>query len=191
MAFVPIGTTDGSDWHGKLREIFIPAGLGSDVFLGDFVTLAASGGPADGRAEPIGLPADETTAQNVIGACVEFTPDFTDEGTLIRNYHLDGADQLAKTVYGSDVIYEAPARDAIPIADIGSNRTVQTSDVAGDTITGISGHGIGPVGTLATDPLRIIGASRIEDDDTTAVTAVGANWRVRINQGADDHGTTV
>lgn len=190
MAFVPIGTTDGSDWHGKLREIFIPAAL-ANVFLGDFCTLAATGGPADGRAEPIGLPTDETTAQAVIGAVVEFTPDFTDEGTLIRNFHATGADQLAKTVYGSDVVYEAPARDAIPIADIGSNRTIQTTDVAGSTITGISGHGIGPIGTLATDPLRLIGASRIEDDSAVAVTAVGANWRCRINQGADDHGTTV
>lgn len=190
MGFVPIGTTDGSDYHGKLRDVYLPSGL-ANTFLGDMVTLAASGGPADGSAEPVGLPADETTSQNLIGAIVGFVPDFTDEGSLLTNYHVTGSAQFARVPFGNKVIYEAPARDAIPIADIGSNRTVQTSDVAGSTITGLSGHGIGPTATVATDPLRILGASRTESDDTTTVTSVGAIWRCRIINGADRDGASI
>ncbi|MGI9251265.1 MAG: hypothetical protein ACR2PR_08715 [Pseudohongiellaceae bacterium] len=191
MAFVPIGTTDGSDYHGKLREVYIPAGIGSDVFLGDMMTLAATGAPANGRGEPLAFPTNEATQQNVIGAVVEFVPDFTDEGSLTRNFHQNGTAQFARVPFGNKVIYEAPARDAIPIADIGSNRTVQTTDVSGDTVTGISGHGIGPTATVATDPLRILGASYTENDDATAVTAVGAIWRCRIINGADRDGASI
>lgn len=51
MAFVPISTTDGADWHGKLREAEIGSGV-ANVFLGDM--MAGSGtGSADGRAEGI------------------------------------------------------------------------------------------------------------------------------------------
>ena len=190
MAFVPIGTTDGADWHGKLREVEIGSGV-ANTFLGDMMTLSGTGS-ADGRAEGVALAtagdATATTATgttNLAGAVVEFTPDFTDEGTLVQNFHATGAAQLAKLVYGSEVVYEAPAITALAITDIGANRNIALG-AGGSTITGIGTHGIGAAPAAADlGQLRIIGASRIEDDSGVAITDVGAFWRCRINGSVD------
>lgn len=190
MAFVPIGTTDGSDYHGKLREVEIGAGV-ANTFLGDMMTLSGTGS-ADGRAEGVALAtagdATATTATgttNLAGAVIEFLPDFTDEGSLVRNYHLTGSAQRAKLVYGSEVVYEAPALTALAIADIGANRNIALG-AGGSTITGIGTHGIGAAPTAAAlGQLRIIGATNLEGDNQPVITAVGANWRCRINGSVD------
>lgn len=144
MAFVPQSTTDGSDWHAKMRQINIPAAV-ADTYLGDMMSLDGGGGPADGRAENVNLAtsgaAVESTQTMPVGAVVEFVPDFTDEGSLIRNFHQTGTAQLAKLVYGSDVIYEAPdVQGVLVVADINTNRLLDTT-VLGDDITGVSGMG--------------------------------------------------
>ena len=190
MAFFPISTTDGADWHGKMREVEIGSGV-ANVFLGDMMSLSGTGS-SDGRAEGVVLAtagdATATTATgttNLAGAVVEFTPDFTDEGTLVRNYHLTGSAQRAKLVYGSEVIYEAPANSALAITDIGANKNIDLGG-GGSTITGIGTHGIGGNPTAAAlGQLRIIGASNTEDDSGTAITAVGAQWRCSINGSVD------
>ena len=195
MAFVPIGTTDGADWHGKLREVEIAAAV-ANVFLGDMLALSGTGS-ADGRAEGVilGTAGDATAfggaggSTDLIGAVIEFTPDFTDEGSLVRNFHLTGADQRAKAVYGSQVIYEGPAITALAITDIGSNRNIAVG-AGGSTITGISTHGIGAA-PAAPDlgQLRIIGATNTEDDSALAITDVGATWRCRLNASVDQQRT--
>ena len=190
MAFVPQGTTDGADWHAKMRQVNIPAAV-ADTFLGDMMALDA-GGPADGRAENVqlataGAGADATSTA-LAGAVVEFTPDFTDEGSLIRNFHATGTAQLAKLVYGSDVIYEAPDIDgALVVADINTNRNINTTN-PGDTITGVSGMGIGAAGADI-GQLRLLTFTNLEGDGTQDPPLGTANsiWRCRINFSADDH----
>jgi hypothetical protein len=191
MAFAPIGTTDGSDWHAKMREVEIAAGV-ANTFLGDMMALSGTGS-ADGRAEGVILAtAGDATAfggaggsTDLAGAIVEFTPDFTDEGTLIRNFHLTGAAQLGKLIYGSGVIYEAPAITAVAITDIAANRNIALG-AGGSLVTGIGTHGIGAApGTPDLGQLRIIGASRIEDDSALLISAVGAIWRCRLNASVD------
>jgi hypothetical protein len=121
MAFAPIGTTDGSDWHGKLREVEIAAGV-ANTFLGDMMALSGTGS-ADGRAEGVilGTAGDAGAfgaaggADDLAGAIVEFVPDFTDEGSLTRNHHATGAIQRGRLVYGPGVIYTAPAITALAI----------------------------------------------------------------------------
>ena len=191
MAFVPIGTTDGSDWHGKLREVELAAGV-ANTFLGDMLSLSGTGS-ADGRAEGVilgvaGPSVAGASAANLAGAVVEFTPDFTDEGSLVRNFHLTGAAQLAKLVYGNDVIYEAPVIGAgLAITDIGTNREISVG-AGGSTITGVGTHGIdGASAPVALSQLRIIGASKTEDDSALAITDIGATWRCRLNASVDDH----
>ena len=191
MAFAPIGTTDGSDWHAKMREVEIAAGV-ANTFLGDMMALSGTGS-ADGRAEGVILAtAGDATAfggaggsTDLAGAIVEFTPDFTDEGTLIRNFHLTGAAQLGKLVYGNGVVYEAPAITAVAITDIAANRNIALG-AGGSLVTGIGTHGIGAA-PVAPDlgQLRIIGASRIEDDSAVLISAVGAIWRCRLNASVD------
>jgi hypothetical protein len=189
--FNPIGTTDGADWHGKMREVEIASGV-ANVFLGDM--MAGSGtGSADGRAEGViiatagdaGAFGAAGGADDLIGAIVGFTPDFTDEGSLIRNFHLTGTAQLAKLVYGSDVVYEAPALTALAITDIQINRNIALG-AGGDTGNGIGTHGIGAAPSAPDlGQVRIIGATRTESDTTLAITDVGAIWRCRLNASND------
>ncbi len=195
MAFAPITTTDGSDWHGKMREVEIGAAV-ANTFLGDMMALSGTGS-ADGRAEGVilGTAGDAVafgaagTSTDLAGAVVSFTPDFTDEGTLVRNFHLTGTAQLAKLVYGSQVVYQAPAISTLAITDIASNRNIALG-AGGSTVTGIGTHGIGAA-PVAPDlgQLRIIGASREENDLGVAITAVGAVWRVRLNASVDQQRT--
>ena len=193
MGFVPIGTTDGSDWHGKMREVEIAAGV-ADVFVGDMMTLSGTGS-ADGRAEGVALAtAGNATAfaavgtTNLAGAIVGFTPDFTDEGSLSRNFHLTGAIQRAKLVYGSQVVYEAPATTVgLELIDIGSNKNIVVG--AGSTVTGVSIHGINGTDVAAVDlgQVRILGASRLENSQV--ITDIGALWRCTINGSVDQQRT--
>jgi hypothetical protein len=191
MAFAPIGTTDGSDWHAKMREVEIAAGV-ANTFLGDMMALSGTGS-ADGRAEGViiatagdaGAFGAAGGADDLAGAIVSFTPDFTDEGTLIRNFHLTGAAQLGKLVYGPEVVYEAPTITALAITDIASNRNIALG-AGGSLVTGIGTHGIGAAPSAPDlGQLRIIGASRIEDDSALAITDVGAVWRCRLNASID------
>ena len=191
MAFAPIGTTDGSDWHGKMREVEIGTAV-ANTFLGDMMALSGTGS-ADGRAEGVILATAGDAgafgaaggADDLAGSVVSFTPDFTDEGSLTRNHHATGALQLAKLVYGPEVVYQAPAITALAITDIAANRNIAIG-AGGSTVTGISTHGIGAApGTPDLGQLRIIGASREENDLGVAITAVGAVWRCRLNASID------
>ena len=195
MAFAPIGTTDGADWHGKMREVEIGAGV-ANTFLGDMMALSGTGS-ADGRAEGVVLgTAGDATAfggaggtTDLAGSIQSFTPDFTDEGTLVRNFHLTGAAQLAKLLYGSQVVYQAPTITALAITDIAANRNIALG-AGGSTVTGIGTHGIGAApGTPDLGQLRIIGASREENDLGVLITDVGAVWRVRLNASIDQQRT--
>lgn len=195
MAFAPIGTTDGADWHGKMREVEIGAGV-ANTFLGDMMALSGTGS-ADGRAEGVILAtAGDATAfggaggsTDLAGSIQSFTPDFTDEGTLVRNFHLTGAVQLGKLLYGSQVVYQAPAISAVAITDIAANRNIALG-AGGSIVTGIGTHGIGAApSTPDLGQLRIIGASREENDLGVAITAVGAVWRVRLNASIDQQRT--
>ena len=188
MAFVPQSTTDGSDWHGKMRQVNIPASVAVPVYLGDMMVIVG-GGPADGRAEDVDLATD-TTGNLVDGSINSFTPDFTDEGSLIRNFHATGTAQLAKLIYGSNVIYEAPDNlGTLVVADINSNRNINLG-LGGDTITGVSTHGIGAAeGTAGEGQLRILGFTNLEGDGVQdpPIGEIGAIWRCRINFSGDDH----
>ncbi len=195
MGFVPIGTTDGADYHGKLREVEIAAGV-ANTFLGDMMTLSGTGS-ADGRAEGVALATagdagafgDAAATTNLAGAIVGFTPNFNDEGTLSQNFHATGAAQRAQLAYGAQVIYEAPALTTLAITDIGLNRNIAVG-AGGSIITGISTHGIGAAPTAPDlGQVRIIGGSREANDSRLPGTAVGAVWRCAINGSVDQQRT--
>ena len=155
------------------------------------VVVPATG---DGRAESLILGTAGVFAVNtstaLVGAIVGFTPDFTDEGSLIRNFHQTGSDQLAKLTYGTDVIYESTdVNGSIVQASINTNRNIDTS-VAGNQQNGISGMQIGAASNGADGQLRILGFSR-QEGDVTAVPPIGtagSKWRCRLNNSGDDHG---
>ena len=189
--FIPVGTTDGSDYHAKMRDVYFDPTDTDDAFQGDMVSIVDGGSSPDGRAETVevataGAFANGTTTA-VVGAIVGFTPDFTDEGSLIRNYHAGSTGQKAKMVYGKDVIFQAETASALTAANVNNSCNINVAN-DGNTQSGISGMRIGAIGTpAATDQLRLLGYARTEGE-AIALGTIGAQWLCRLNNSADDHG---
>lgn len=179
---VAVGTSDGSDYHGKLREVEFLAADAVAAFIGDFVKLTGTTG-ADGFT-PVVAQAAATDA--LVGVLVSLTPTFEDEGSLTLNHRLASTSRKGFVAFGSDVLYVAQSSTTLVAADAGQNADITVA--AGDTITGISGMEIGAViAAGATGQLRLRRVDQAIDNEIGAF----ANWIVNINENQDDHGTGV
>jgi len=137
FGFAPIGTTDGADYHGKMRDVILDDG--ANAFVGDMLILGGTALAAD--TVPRLTPAASAAAGNTLkGALVSIYPDFTDEGSLVTNYHASGADGVGKVCWGEDVIFAA-REDALvgPIDGTEIGGSVDLITGTGSVITGISG----------------------------------------------------
>jgi hypothetical protein len=183
FGFVPIGTTDGSDYHGKLREVEFLAGDAVAAFIGDMVKLTGTTG-ADGFTPVV---AQAAAGNGLIGAIVEFLPDFEDETFLTAgSSRLASTARKARVCFGSDVLYIAQASTTLVAADAGQNADIIVA--AGSTITGISAMEIGAViGAGATGQVRLHHVFNTTENELGA----DAQWVVSINENQDDHGTGV
>ncbi len=183
FGFSAFDTTDGSDYHGKLREVEFLAADAVACFLGDMVTLTGTTG-TDGFTPVV---AQAAAGNSIIGAIVEFDPDFDNE-TFINaaNERLASTARKAKVAWGSDVLYRAQASTTLVAADAGQNADIVVG--TGSTVTGISGSEIGAViAAGATGQLRL---HRVLNTTDNAIGA-DAEWVVSINENQDDHGTGV
>ncbi len=155
--FVPIGTTDGADYHGKLQVVQFQVLDPVAAFLGDMVATGSgtSAALATDRypsvRQAVGAEGAVDTPDTLLGAIVEFLPDFTDEGSLVTNYRTPLTAQSARITHGSAVIYGAECDNAVTAldgTDIGSlvdltqpaGPFVPPDIGSGDEITGISGQ---------------------------------------------------
>jgi len=183
FGFVPIGTTDGSDYHGKMREVEFLAADGVAAFVGDMVKLTGTTG-TDGFTPVV---AQAAAGDAIIGALVSLEPDFENE-TFINagNNRLASTARKAKVCFGTDVLYVAQASTTLVAADAGQNADIVVG--TGDTITGISGGEIAAViAAGATGQLRLQHVFNSTDNELGA----DAQWVVSINEQQDDHGTGV
>jgi len=184
---VPIGTSDGSDYHGKLREVEFLDTYATAVYLGDFVKLAGTTG-TDGKTPVVEQAA---AGEAMIGAVVSFVPNFDDEGTLSSqsNYKPASQSRKAMVAFGSDVLYEIQEDgDTTPLTAGDSGRNVDIVVAAGSTITGISGVEIDSDTVADADgQLRLHHLARKEDNELGEF----AIWVVSINENQDDHGAGV
>lgn len=181
---VPIGTTDGSDYHGKLREVEFLSTDAVASFLGDWVKLTGTTG-TDGFTPVV---AQAAAGDAIIGAITEFLPDFENENFIGDGNNQRAANQAikARVPFGSDVLYSSQASTTLVAADAGQNADIVVA--AGSTITGISGMEIGVViAAGATGQLRLHHAVNGIDNELGA----DAQWVVSINENQDDHGTGV
>lgn len=187
FGFVPIGTTDGSDYHGKLEEVEFLATDATPAFLGDMVSLTGTTG-TDGYTQVV-TQATAGTGNALFGAIVEFLPDFTNEAFIGDGNNQRAANQAikARVAVGKDVLYVAQANAALTAADAGQNAAIVVG--AGDTITGISGMEIdaGTV-TAATEQVRLVRGRNVVGNDPLLVDA---QWVAFINEHQYDHGTGV
>ncbi len=189
---VPIGTTDGSDYHGKLRECVLLAADSTATFLGDFVKLSGTGS-VDGKTPAV---AQAAAGDAMIGAVVSFVPDFSDEGTLSTTPNHRNASTLRKCLvaWGSDVLFAIQSDEdtaALATTDIGRNVDIVVG--SGSTVTGISAMEIDSDSVLdATAQLRLHSISNEVENELGSLTAGDkAIWVVSINESQDDHGAGV
>lgn len=184
FGFVPIGTTDGSDYHGKMREVEFLSTDGVACFLGDMVKLTGITG-ADGFTPVV---AQAAVGNSLIGAIVEFLPDFKNEAFIGNGNNQRAANQSikARVCFGADVLYAVQASTTLVAADFGSNADIVVA--AGSTITGISGMEVGAV--IAA---QATGQVRLHHVYNNPLNAIGADAQivVSINENQDDHGTGV
>lgn len=181
----PIGTTDGSDWHGKTREVSFASGDAVACYVGDFVKLTGTNTP-DGKTP---IVAQAAAGDAVIGAVVGFAPDFASE-SFDQTYRSANAVQKALICWGSDVLYsiqEDSVGAALTAAQAGLNASIIVG--AGDAITGMSGMEIDSSTAAATATLKY----RLHRVENKLDNDLGnqADWIVSINVNQDDHGTGV
>ena len=136
FGLVAIGTTDGSDYHGKIREVAFLASDATACFIGDPVELTGNT-TADGKTEVVTKAA---AGDALAGVFVGFQPDFTNEGNLTNTFRAASTAVNGYVLFGSDVLYvvqEDSVGGSIPATESGFN--IDFIDGGGDTITGISG----------------------------------------------------
>lgn len=183
----PIGTTDGSDYHGKLRQIHFLAGTGVAIFVGDFLVQEGAGADATGKI-PSFQRATAGGGNRIAGALVGLDPDFTDEGTLTVQHRLASTARTGQMVWGSNVLFvmqEDSDGNSITVTEVGNNANI-VFDTAGSTVTGISGMEINSdtAATTASLQLRLHHVHDMVGNDLGNF----ANWVVSINQSSDLQG---
>ncbi len=192
FGMVAIGTTDGGDYHAKLREVEFLAADTVACFLGDPVALTGTTG-TDGKTPVV---AQAAAGGAIIGAIHSFIPNFSDEGTLSSspNHRVASTARKALVAWGSDVLYviqEDAGGGALVAANAGLNADIVVA--AGSTVTGASGVELDSSTILqASGQLRVHRLSPdIETVLGTAADGLNANWVVSINENQDDHGAGV
>lgn len=157
FGFVPIGTTDGSDYHGKLRAVAIKSSATSNTYVGDFVELTSAGRDAGTTTEESYFPrvavqaANAVAADKFVGAIVSIDPQFEGESFINRFVPLGATkDILGQIAWGSSVLYAAQSFGSQISADnINSNALLVNNGAndIGNPITGVSGMTLGTVTT--------------------------------------------
>ncbi len=177
--FTPVGTTDGSDWHGKLRTVQFADDYAASAFVGDIVKLTDTGS-VDGKYEQVEVAA---AGDANIGAIVEILPSFEDEGSLTQMYKPASTERLAKVCFGSEVLYEVQEDSdgaALATTDIGSD--IDLIAGTGNTITGISGQEIDSSTAGSGTQFRIRHIARREDNELGDF----CRWIVTVNDNQDN-----
>ena len=175
--FTPVGTLDGSDWHGKLQNVCFLAADSTATFIGDAVKISGSGS-ANGLYPSV---AQCAAGDRAYGVLVSLEPDFTDEGTLSSaNYRLASTLRYGKVIpFDSGVfsIQEDSVTSTLAVTNIGQNINVIVG--AGSTATGLSGMELDSNTAATTNTLifRILQLDPAQDNEVGA----NARWLVTGN----------
>ncbi len=180
FGFSPVGTTDGADYHGKMREIILDDGAAA--YMGDMLILSGTILATD-KVERMAPAATGAAGNTLVGALTEVYPDFTDEGSLITNYHPAGSDGSGRICYGTDVIFAA-REDAV--ADVISGLEVGGSVdlVTGTPALDVSAMALDSDTAAAnlTQALKIVRlGEQVSNEFAAAAGDVGAVFHVTIN----------
>lgn len=162
---------NGGDYTGPTRLYFAPSGYGTDLFIGDPLTITGTSNTAVVRDHGIGtMPEVNIT---VVGSnhitCVMVGIEPINQDSAV--YGVASTERVLHCVDAPNTIFEIQADGAVPAATIGLNAILIATN-AGSTATGISGFELDS-GT-ATAPnttvgfqLKILRAVDRLDNDTT------------------------
>lgn len=193
--FTPIGTMDGSDYHGKLAVVLFSASDTVPAFQGDMVIEDLTNPAAANKYPPVtqavGTEGTPSLPAVLLGAIAEFYPDFTDEGSLITNFRAASTARQARITRGTAVIYAVAADNLVSIIDgldIGDTLDmIQPASPSGDIVTGISGQVLDSSDVATGDQFLIQGFNELKGDTqgTPSDAAVGTQqvWNVTIANG--------
>lgn len=175
--FTVVGTTDGSDYHGKQTRICFLAADTTAAFLGDAIKLTGSAS-ADGTAPSV---AQAAAGDAIFGYLTGLEPDFTSESTLsAANYRTASTLRYGTAVIADGTIcsiQEDSVGGNLAATNVGQNINVIVG--SGSTTTGASGMELdsSTAATTSTLAFRILGV------DKTQGNAIGTNcrWLVTAN----------
>lgn len=193
----PIRHRSGAPYNGAATPMYIAAGYGTALFIGDPVIKVAGGSntaavtvPSVGSFAIGTLPNIEKAAagdgNRITGVIVGFA---ADPANLDRKHNPASTERVALVCDDPDVVFEIQADGAIPAASIGLNAVLIYTH-SGSTTTGLSGVELDTTSDVpaadASNQLLILRAVNREDNDTTLTHA---KVEVLINQHTESQGT--
>ena len=178
---VPVSHLIRGTFNGEYRIYYLPAGDGTDTFIGDGVALAGSA-DASGRYPSI-AQATAGTGNPMIGAVVGFgtNPQIMAQiPDLSIRYRVGSTAMYVAVVDDPYVIFqiqEVSGGVALTIAAVGNNTPYVVG--SGSTTTGMSGGELNNAGEVSTtEQLRILRLDPAEDN----VLGEHAKWWTLINE---------
>lgn len=177
----PAKYLNGAAWNGQTMLHVFHASNATAAFVGDLVQLdTTNGGSPSGYKFP-GLAAVQRYAAaqiNCRGVVVGFLPEpeFSQDpvASLGRRHRLASTARYALVTVDPMLLYGVMEADAtgaaagtpLTVTEIGLNAELQTANVAGNTLTGISGMTLNNASelTTATLPVRIVEYEQKEDN---------------------------
>lgn len=190
--FKPVKHLSGAPYNGQANIYEVPAGEAIPVFVGDLVVLSNSAATSHYPAVEAPVAAAAATG-DYVGVVVGVLNSKFDpvEGKMSTGsvsldtpvYRPASTKQFVLVADSPDLIFEAQADEAVPLASIGLNAGVVEGTGAaslGSTSTGVSGMQIdgSSAAATATLPLQIVGSVNRVDNETNAT---GNKFLVRIN----------
>jgi hypothetical protein len=174
--FTPIGTLNGSDYHGKMRRIAFAAGDAVAAYVGDLVKLT---GTVDATGK-IPVVAQSAAGDASIGVLVSLDFNADDESGLMTP--LTRAASTARTgqvLFGQDILYkiqEDSVGNAIQITEAGLNCNVIVGTPS--NVTG-SGMELDSTSAAGTSTLNVRLHHVFDSPDN--LLGDNAEWVVSIN----------
>lgn len=165
----PVRMLDGTPFSGSVDMFYVPASLGTAVFVGDPVRLAGSADSA-GVASVTLCNATDTITGAVVG--------FADAASLVLGYGAASTARYVLVAHGQDVLFEIQEDSdggALTAAEIGLNAQIVVA--AGNTSTRLSGVELdsSSAAVTATHGLRIRGLAQRPDN------AIGTNAKILVS----------
>ena len=176
----PVRYLNGAPYNGQANLYYVPATDATAIFIGDVVSLAASGSDATGKYAAV--TRGTVTSGVFVGVMVGVDPDLGGRGGRDAPVYREASQEAYVWVADDPMlvfeVQEVSGGTALVASSVGLNADLVSA--AGSTTTGLSGIELNNVGEATTNTLdvQILNVSRHPDN------ALGEHCKfdVRINR---------